>query len=363
MVGAEKAIYEGAASFQPGLPDVYGDAHPKGLLRAVQEEHEYLLTLTNNHVASAAQFERPLLMQLFRLAAKYEANPDRFAVPLKPLSGKLLISAFYEPSTRTRLSFESAWHRLGGDIMSITDRSTTGIAKGESLSDVAEMFNNYGDCVVLRDNSESSVMDMMQKLRIPIINAGNGTDEHPTQALADLYAIMKWRPELLADAPEDKIRIGIVGVPSRMRTVRSLLTLLSRFSNAIEEVVIVHDGGSDSLYSENQKENLQREGLNLRESTDLDAELPELDVVYINAIAWIADGFEVMGANLRLNDKSPLKKNAIILHPLARGEELCTSLDTTPHNWYFAQARGAVFIRMALLTCIVQRTEMVMDVV
>ncbi|SDE19452.1 MULTISPECIES: aspartate/ornithine carbamoyltransferase family protein [Kordiimonas] len=363
MVGAEKAIFEGAASFEPERPDVYGSAHPKGLLRAVQEEHEYLLTLSKNHVASAAQFERPLLTQLFRLAAKYEANPDRFATPMKPLSGKLLISAFYEPSTRTRLSFESAWHRLGGDIMSITDRSTTGIAKGESLSDVAEMFNNYGDCVVLRDNAESSVMEMMGALRIPIINAGNGMDEHPTQALADLYAIMKWRPDLLAEEPENKIRIGIVGVPNRMRTVRSLLTLLSRFSNSFEEVVVIHDDKNGDVWAPEQKENLLREGLNIRESDDLDKELPELDVVYINAIAWVADGFEVMGKNLKLDKDSPLKKDSIILHPLARGDELCTSLDDTAHNWYFAQARGAVFMRMALLTCIVQRTEMVMDVV
>jgi len=363
MVGAEKAIFEGAASFEPQRPDVYGSAHPKGLLRAVQEEHEYLLTLSNNHVASAAQFERPLLTQLFRLAAKYEANPERFATPMKPLSGKLLISAFYEPSTRTRLSFESAWHRLGGDIMSITDRSTTGIAKGESLSDVAEMFNNYGDCVVLRDNAESSVMEMMTSLRIPIINAGNGMDEHPTQALADLYAIMKWRPDLLQEDPEEKIRIGIVGVPSRMRTVRSLLTLLSRFSKSFEEVVVIHDDQSGDIWAPDQKENLIREGLNIRESNDLNAELPALDVTYINAIAWIEDGFEVMGESLRLDENSPLKKDSIILHPLARGEELCTSLDATPHNWYFAQARGAVFMRMALLTCIVQRTEMVMDVV
>ncbi len=363
MVGAEKAVFEGAATFEPSRPDVYGNAHPKGLLRAVQEEHEYLLALANNHVASAAQFELPLLKQLFRLAAKYEANPERFATPMKPLSGKLLISAFYEPSTRTRLSFESAWHRLGGDIMSITDRSTTGIAKGESLADVAEMFNNYGDCVVLRDNSEGSVMEMMDALRIPIINAGNGMDEHPTQALADLYAIMKWKPELLDDEPAEKIRIGVVGVPSRMRTVRSLLTLLSRFSNAIEEVVIIHDGSADDLYDPEQKENLFREGLNVRESTNLNRELPDLDVVYINAIAWVENGFEVMGEDLKLDINSPLKKSAIILHPLARGDELCTSLDDTPHNWYFAQARGAVFIRMALLTCIVQRTELVMDVV
>ena len=362
MVNAEKAITDGAAAFDRERPDVYGDAHPRDLLRAITEEHEHLQDLANRHVASAAQFDRDQLLQLFRLAAKYEANPDRFLTPIKPLSGKLLISAFYEPSTRTRLSFESAWHRLGGDIMSITDRTTTGIAKGESLSDVAEMFNNYGDCVVLRDCNEDSVMQMMSSLRIPIINAGNGTDEHPTQAMSDLYTILKWRPSLLEEKPAERIKIGIIGVPRRMRTVRSLLKLLSRFPGMIDEVVVIHDGQDRELYSPQQREKLMKDGLKLRESTDLDAELPELDVVYINAIAWVKDDFEVMGTNLKLNSDSPLKPSAIILHPLARGDELCTSLDDTPHNWYFAQARGAVFMRMALLTCMVQRTEMVMDV-
>ena len=363
MVKAEKAVFTGGAQFTRERPDVYGSAHPKDLLKAINEDHEQLQKLTDSHIASATQFDRPLLLQLLRLAAKFEANPNRFTIPLKPLSGKLLISAFYEPSTRTRLSFESAWHRLGGDIMSITDRSTTGIAKGESLSDVAEMFNNYGDCVVLRDNSESSVTEMMSALRIPIINAGNGTDEHPTQALADLYAILKWKPALVADKPKKKISIGIVGVPSRMRTVRSLLTLLTRFSNAIDDVVIIHDGKSDPLYDPEQRENLVKGGLNIRESLDMDAELPGLDVIYINAIAWVGDDYEVMGTRFILNEKSPLKKDAIILHPLARGEELSPSLDNTPHNWYFSQARGAVFVRMALLSCVVQRTHMLMDVV
>lgn len=361
--GAEKAIHEGAAEFKPERPDVFGDAHPKSLLRKIEEEHEYLQNLANSHVASAAQFDRPLLLQLFRLAAKYEANPNRYSTPVKPLDGKLLISAFYEPSTRTRLSFESAWHRLGGDIMAITDRQTTGIAKGESLSDVAEMFNNYGDCVVLRDGNETSVTEMMETLRIPIINAGNGMDEHPTQALADLYTIMKWRPELVDENPKNTIKVVIVGVPHRMRTVRSLLTLLSRFSKSINEVVVVHDKNIEELYSPGQKENLLADGLNIRESIALEDEIKEADVIYINAIAWVKDDFEVIGSQFRIDESTQLKEDAIILHPLARGDELSTALDATKHNWYFAQARGAVFIRMALLTCMVQRTGMVMDVI
>lgn len=356
---AERAIEDGSISFEPDRPDVYGQAHPKELLRLIPEDHEILKALANQHVVSANQFDKPTMMQLFRLAAKFEANPTRFSSPLK---GKVLISAFYEPSTRTRLSFESAWHRLGGDIMSITDRASTGIAKGESLQDIGEMFNNYGDCVVLRDNNDSSVVDMMGSLRIPIINAGNGTDEHPTQALADVFTIMKWRPELM-EGEGDKISIGLIGIPARMRALRSLLILLTRFSSSINEVVILHDGHAEKIFSDNQKENLEAAGLKIRLSQNLEEELPHVDVVYINSIAWVKDSFEVMGKEMKISAKSPLKESAIVMHPLARGDELSPDLDNTSHNWYFAQARGAVFLRMALLTCMCQRTERVMDIV
>ncbi|KPD24917.1 aspartate/ornithine carbamoyltransferase family protein [Idiomarina zobellii] len=349
-------------SFERERPDVCGDAHPKALLKAIQEDGDYLLKLANQHIVSADQFSQQGMLQLFRLAAKYEANPRRFSTSLQ---GKILISAFYEPSTRTRLSFESAWHRLGGDIMSITDRSTTGIAKGECLSDIAEMFNNYGDCVVLRDNNETSLEEMIDSLRIPIINAGNGADEHPTQALSDMYAIFKWRPDLVTEEAEKaSIKVGIIGVPDKMRTVRSFIKCLTKFPKAIDELVIIHDEAStEQLFGSEQKEQVEQAGIKIRSTRELDEVLPELDVVYINAISWEGNSVNTYGSEFHLSAKSPLKESAIILHPLARGEELSTDLDHTPHNWYFSQARGAVFLRMALLTCMVQRAERVIDVV
>jgi aspartate carbamoyltransferase catalytic subunit len=335
-----------------------GIERPQALLEHLDEDPEPLVDLANRPVVSARQFDRDKVIQLCRLAALYETTP---ALIQLPLTGKILISAFYEPSTRTRLSFESAWHRLGGDIMSITDPSSTGIAKGESMGDVAEMFNNYGDLVVLRDSNEQSVYEMLEALRIPIINAGNGIDEHPTQALADMYTIFKWRPELMnAQVPaERRARIGIIGVPNRMRTVRSLLMFLALFPRAFDEVVIVSE--NEANFDEGQREELQQAGLTLRVARDLEAELPALDIVYINSIAWVGDTFEKLGKHLRLSQSSPLKPGSIILHPLARGEELSTDLDETEHNWYFAQARGAVFIRMALLTTLTQRIHRVMD--
>ena len=335
----------------PEKDETAGIEKPLSLLKHVPEDPVPLLELANHSIVSTRQFNAEQVVQLVRLAAKHEAVPQQAR---RPLVGKILISAFYEPSTRTRLSFESAWHRLGGDIMSITDPATTGIAKGESLADVGEMLNNYGDLVVLRESNNKAIYEMMKSLRIPIVNAGNGTDEHPTQALADMYTLFKWRPELMDKdvAANKRARIGIIGVPATMRTVRSLLYLLALFHNSFKEVVVFCK--EETVFAENQLENLREMGLKIRVATDLNQELPKLDVVYINAIAWIGDDYQEFGTEYRLTKDSPLKKGAIIMHPLARGKELSTELDNTSHNWYFAQARGAVFIRMALLTCLVQ---------
>lgn len=330
--------------------DLRGFDRPRALLNLVAEDLKPLLELVKRPIVSARQFDREQLLQLARLAARFETQPQMIA---RPLTGKILITAFYEPSTRTRLSFESAWHRLGGHISSITDPTSTGIAKGESYADVAEMMNSYSDLVVLRDSIERSIFEMLPVLRIPIINGGNGCDEHPTQALADVYALLKWNTQALID--EDRqpgLRIGIIGSPSRMRTVRSFLLLLRHFAHAFTEVVIITDAAQP--FADGQLDELAQSGLNVRVSDRLEKELPALDVIYQNAILWVGDNYESVGDKFRLDTDSPLKPQAIILHPLARGPELSTGLDRTPHNWYFAQAHGAVFVRMALLATILK---------
>jgi len=331
--------------------DIQGFEQPRALLNRIPEDLTPLLDLVQRPVVSATQFTRQQLLQLARLASRYETQPQ---LTVRPLTGKIMISAFYEPSTRTRLSFESAWHRLGGDIMSITDPASTGIAKGESLHDIGEMLNHYGDLVVLRESNENAVYEMLETLRIPIVNGGNGTDEHPTQAMADIYALLKWRPALCEPDIDtgERIRLAIIGVPGQMRTVRSLLILMSQFAPAFEEVVIITD--ETSPFAEGQREELEKAGLRFRVTGDMNAELPTLDVVYINTIAWVGDDYKELGARYRLDAASPLKPGAVILHPLARGSELARELDTTTHNWYFAQARGAVFMRMALLSTILK---------
>ena len=331
--------------------DVQGFEQPRALLTRIAEDLTPLLDLVLRPVVSASQFNRQQLLQLARLASRYETQPQ---LTVRPLTGKILVSAFYEPSTRTRLSFESAWHRLGGDIMSITDPASTGIAKGESLYDIGEMLNHYGDLVVLRDSNAGAVYEMLESLRIPIVNGGNGTDEHPTQAMADIYALLKWRPSLCdpdIDSGE-RIRFGIIGVPGQMRTVRSLLILMTQFAPAFEEVVIITDEASP--FVEGQREELEKAGLRFRVTADMQAEVPSLDVVYINTIAWVGDDYKELGTRYGLDASSSLKPGAAILHPLARGSELARELDATEHNWYFAQARGAVFMRMALLSTILK---------
>ena len=328
--------------------DLHGFEQPRKLLDLIDEHLVPLLKLVKRPIVTARQFNAEQLLQLYRLAARFETQPQMIT---RPLTAKIMISAFYEPSTRTRLSFESAWHRLGGDIMSITDPASTGIAKGESYSDIAEMLNSYGDLVVLRDADEQALAEMVDTLRIPIINGGNGLDEHPTQALADLYAMLKWHPVAFLEPNKTRpLRLGIIGVPSKMRTVRSLLLLLANFAPTFDEIVIITD--HDEPFDEGQLEELTEAGLTVRVTSELDGELPALDIIYQNAILWTGKGSESLGTRYQLNGESPLKPTAIILHPLARGPELSSVLDETPHNWYFAQARGAVFVRMALLVTI-----------
>lgn len=328
--------------------DLRGFDRPRVLLDCIEEDLKPLLELVKRPVVSASQFGRAQLLQLSRLAARFETQPQMIT---RPLTGRILISAFYEPSTRTRLSFESAWHRLGGNVMSITDATSTGIAKGESYADVAQMLNSYGDMIVLRDSNRESIYEMLKVLQVPIINGGNGCDEHPTQALADIYALLKWSPKSLIEN-EGSLRIGIIGIPSRMRTVRSLLVLLRHFSRALAEVVIITD--DPAPFDPGQLEELEQGGLSIRITDRFEQELPNLDVIYQNAIMWVGDNYESVGEKFRLDSSSPLHRRAIILHPLARGSELSTTLDHTSHNWYFAQARGAVFVRMALLATVLK---------
>lgn len=310
--------------------------------------------LRNSSIVSASQFDKELLGELIKLAAylqlrKYPAS--------KALEDKIMAAAFFEPSTRTRLSFESAMLSVGGKTISVADAKTTGVAKGESLTDIGQMFNSYADIVVVRHTEQSAVADMTEYLRIPLINGGNGSDEHPTQALADWYALLKWRPEICFGKIPDRFRIniGIIGTPGNMRTVKSFLTLALLFHSNINHITIFSEM-ADPL-GDDMRDLCDASPIGINFSRDLQGSLEYLDVIYMNAIAFLGDGYRFFDEEFRLSADSKLKHDTVILHPLARGSELATDLDSTQHNLYFNQADGAVWIRQALLLAIFDRVR------
>ncbi len=308
--------------------------------------------LHDSSVLSATLFDRDLLVELAKLAAYLQLG--RFPAA-HALEDKILAAAFFEPSTRTRLSFESAMLRVGGKTISVADAKTTGVAKGESLRDIGQMFNSYADVVVVRHTEQRAIQDLTEYLRIPLLNGGNGSDEHPTQALADWYALLKWQPEIAFGTIPDKFRlnIGIVGTPGNMRTVKSFLTLALLFHENINHITIFSEM-ADPLGDE-LRELTNTSPIGIDFSRNLEQSLEYLDVVYMNAIAFLGDGYRLLGKEFSLDERSQMKPDTVILHPLARGAELSTEIDDTIHNLYFNQADGAVWIRQALLLAIFGR--------
>lgn len=315
--------------------------------------------MAGQSIVGVGQFNKETVVELCKLAALLESDKLNVTDALK---GNIIITAFFEPSTRTRLSFESAGLRQEAKVISIPEGArNTGVAKGESLSDIGEMFNAYGDLVVVRHTNTGAIAEISENLRIPLVNAGNGSGEHPTQALADWYAILKWKPAMLKnELPEtEKINLGILGSPGSMRAVNSFLRMALLFKDTIRKITIVSEL-ADPL-GEELNQLLSEAGIPWCYAHDMTRTIGTLDVVYMNSIAFLGDSYKTMDKNFKLNADSALKKGAVILHPLARLDELDRSLDESRHNLYFAQAHGAVFIRQALFMSILGRIEDVYD--
>jgi aspartate carbamoyltransferase catalytic subunit len=326
---------------------------PEKLLTENVVDVGVLKQLVGRSTISVSQFNPELVLELHRLAALLESTEIASS---HPLDGKIVVTAFFEASTRTRLSFESAVLRLDGKVISIPDGRTTGTAKGESLADIGEMLNAYGDLVVMRHTSTDSVDEISTKLRLPLINAGNGTGEHPTQALADWYAILKWNPALKGKVEADKkIHLGILGTPGSMRAVRSFLEMSLLFKQGINKISIVSEM-ADPLGPHLEQE-LKNSGVEWYVTNDINDVLSSLDVIYMNSIAFLGDSYRTLDSRYRLHKDSQLKPGSVVLHPLARLDELSTSLDDTKHNLYFTQAHGAVFVRQALLIATLDRFD------
>ena len=326
------------------------------LAERIPDDPRALEVLKGRHVLSARSYNRELVLQLLRRAATWELT----AKPYPPhLSGRVLITAFLDQQvTRSQLSFTSAAKLLSANTIDLGGVPTGRLDDPGALAELTEILNSYGDTVILRTPDRESFREIVDDARIPVINAGNGDDENPSQALVDLYTIFKWRPELVADeVPEEKrLQVGIFGPPARTRTVRSLLWTMALFPQAFSRVVIF--GRYQEMFEAGQREALEASGLPLDLTAErypdetmvgcLRREFPELDVIYVHLPAPLE-----MSVYDRHELVKLLKPNTMMLHPAAHSKSFGVEMDDSPHNAYFCQARGAVFVRMALLdTCL-----------
>lgn len=306
--------------------------------------------MSGRTVISSLDMNKRELLDLFSVAARLQAGESA----ANALQGTVVLTAFFEPSTRTRLSFESAAHRLGASVISIPDAEHTSVDKGESFADTGMMFDAYADIVVVRHFLDSVIDDIRSSgMTTPLINGGNGRKEHPTQALADWYALSKWRPQLADSTMADgeRLSLGILGAPRKMRSLRSFLLMAAQhFAAAIADITIISD--DPQPLDDELSALLDQQGIEHRCTTEFEDNAPEFDVIYQNSLGLDGQKYRELESKYRIDATTSLKNDAVVMHPLARHAELGTDLDDTPHNLYFDQAAGAVFVRQALLLAI-----------
>ena len=292
------------------------------------------------------QFSKKDIDVIIKIAAGFEKELKKKG-SLNLLKGKILATLFYEPSTRTRLSFEAAMQRLGGGVISMGSVESSSVAKGESLSDTARTVSQYADVIVIRHPRIGSAKEAADAVSVPVINAGDGAGQHPTQALLDIYTIYKELGSL------KNLRISMVGDLKYGRTVHALVELLSLLGARLYFV-------SPSLLQmpEEITSQLRRKGIEVTETEDLFKAASESDLIYMTRIQ--KERFQDMSEYERvkgvfvINEKflKDLKKKIIIMHPLPRVNEISPEIDTYEGAAYFRQMKNGVFVRMALLSMV-----------
>lgn len=292
------------------------------------------------HIIESQQFDIKLINSIFTSADKLEKRPDQ------SLKGKIMASLFYEPSTRTRFSFESAMLRLGGSVITTENaKEFSSAIKGETLEDSTRVISNYADVIVMRHYEQGASTRASRVSGIPIVNAGDGTGQHPTQALLDLYTIKRELGKI------DDVAVAFVGDLKNGRTVRSLSYLLGKYKNT----KIYFVSPKELAVGADIKEYLVKHKTSYEELEDLDEVLSKVDVVYQTRIQ--KERFKTEKEYKKYKgcykiDASTVKKmksKAIIMHPLPRVDELSTDVDTSPKAAYFKQVKYGLLIRMALL--------------
>lgn len=283
------------------------------------------------------------LDELIKTAIDIIENPKKYA---EICHGKKLATLFFEPSTRTRMSFEAAMYELGGNVISMTDAGSSSAAKGESVSDTAKTVSCYADIIAMRHPKEGAAFVAAKAASIPVINAGDGGHCHPTQTLADLLTIYREKGRF------DNLTVGLCGDLKFGRTVHSLINALSRYSN-IKFVLISPE--ELKLPSYVKRDSIKSKNIPYVQTTDLESAMPELDILYMTRVQ--RERFFNEEDYLRLKDSyilTPDKlKNAkvdlTIMHPLPRVNEISVAIDDDPRACYFKQVLNGKYMRMALI--------------
>ncbi len=307
------------------------------------------MDFTRRHIISIKQFTREELDYILNIANKIEKY---YKTGTDLLKGKILATLFFEPSTRTRLSFTSAMYKLGGQVISLSNPEMSSISKGENLTDTISVVQGYSDVIVLRHKLEGSAKLMSEISQVPIINGGSGTKEHPTQAMLDLLTIKnEMRGKL------DGIRVALCGDLKYGRTVKSLAYALSHYDVEINFV------SPPSLRMRNEViSDLKDLNVSLKEYEDISDVIDDMDVIYATRIQKErfpdpADYAKVAGSyRITVNMLDNVKDNLIIMHPLPRVEEIDYRIDTTKHARYFKQSYYGVILRMALLALVLGKS-------
>ena len=295
--------------------------------------------MQNRSLVSITDYNRDDYLELLSQAAEFEKNPNQ-----NLLSGKLVASLFFEPSTRTRLSFESAVHRLGGDVIGFDDASCSSVSKGETLKDTIKMVNHYVDLIVMRHPLEGSSRYASEISSVPVINAGDGTNQHPSQTLLDLYSIQKTQGSL------ENLNIFMIGDLKYGRTVHSLLMAMSHFSPTFYFIApqALKMPAEYKMY-------LNSLNIPFYEHNDFLDIIHKADIIYMTRVQKerFSDPIEyeknknayVLNNAMLENTKSTLR----VLHPLPRVNEIDVDVDTNPKAYYFTQALNGVFVRQAII--------------
>ena len=271
------------------------------------------------------------------------ANPVKYQ---DACNHKLMAALFFEPSTRTRLSFEAAMQRLGGNVIGFSEAGSSSTAKGESLSDTVQTVGCYADLIVMRHPKEGAPVVAARRAGVPIINAGDGAHNHPTQTLTDLLTI--WRSKHTFEG----LTIGLCGDLKFGRTVHSLVAAMARYTG-IKFVFIAPEELRFPRYI--IEDELESRGIEYKEVSTMEEVMPELDVLYMTRVQKErcfneADYIRLKDTYILTPDKlEPAKKDMIVMHPLPRVNEISVAVDDDPRAMYFPQAKNGMFIRMALI--------------